>query len=584
MAAYKYPDEYGFMNDPKFQKTDVYKAIAPTVKSLLNPSTRQSTLNKIWGKLTPMSDKALTTHFNQGHFGDDKQALDWMLFPEKYDLDSDYRNEIYRFLANPDLAKGIYSNVMGQQALQDYNATGSTVPRGTVGAGNVAYGNTSFSNQNQYSTNLAKTPGAGLYSVFGTPKEGTNLNGLIDTWIGGPQSRHFSGFLEGPGTFGRNDAKFPTYQSLLKQGYSKPEAFDMVMRANHYNAQLKPQGFDIGDVLVPVGQMVLGAMGQPWLAAAVGAGRDISKNGLTLNTPFAIAGGYGMGQLGGDLYNLGPTQLIENKVSGITDAVLDPVGTAKGLFTSTGPKPPATLSGIAGSTANTLNNVPGFLQPNNQNQGSTGLQALGIGQTTQNLTLSGQNPNGTAPITSRSRTITAAAPRTNTGILGFNMPNYTPPRSVANTPVRSAPTLAPPAATPMFGQLGGTKTVRRAMGGPIDPQKSAMNPMGGAPASQFGLAGLMQGGVAKDKPVEGYLDGPGDGMSDSIKATIDGHQPARLADGEFVIPADVVSHLGNGSSKAGAKMLYAMMDRIRHARTGNKKQGKQIDAKKYLPA
>lgn len=111
-----------------------------------------------------------------------------------------------------------------------------------------------------------------------------------------------------------------------------------------------------------------------------------------------------------------------------------------------------------------------------------------------------------------------------------------------------------------------------------------MNPMGGAPASQYGLAGLKLGGVTSNKPVEGYLDGPGDGMSDSIKATIDGHQPARLADGEFVIPADVVSHLGNGSSKAGAKMLYAMMDRIRHARTGNKKQGKQIDAKKYLPA
>jgi hypothetical protein len=82
----------------------------------------------------------------------------------------------------------------------------------------------------------------------------------------------------------------------------------------------------------------------------------------------------------------------------------------------------------------------------------------------------------------------------------------------------------------------------------------------------------------------GYLDGAGDGMSDSIPATIEGKQPARLADGEFVIPADVVSHLGNGSSKAGSKRLYAMLDKIRHARTGNKKQGKQIKAEKYLPA
>jgi hypothetical protein len=81
----------------------------------------------------------------------------------------------------------------------------------------------------------------------------------------------------------------------------------------------------------------------------------------------------------------------------------------------------------------------------------------------------------------------------------------------------------------------------------------------------------------------GYLNGAGDGMSDSIPATIEGKQPARLADGEFVVPADVVSHLGNGSSKAGSKKLYAMMDKIRHARTGTKKQGKQINADKYLP-
>ena len=80
-----------------------------------------------------------------------------------------------------------------------------------------------------------------------------------------------------------------------------------------------------------------------------------------------------------------------------------------------------------------------------------------------------------------------------------------------------------------------------------------------------------------------YLQGPGDGMSDSIPAHIDGKQPARLADSEFVIPADVVSHLGNGSSDAGAKKLYSMMDKVRMARTGRKSQGKEINADKYLP-
>jgi hypothetical protein len=81
----------------------------------------------------------------------------------------------------------------------------------------------------------------------------------------------------------------------------------------------------------------------------------------------------------------------------------------------------------------------------------------------------------------------------------------------------------------------------------------------------------------------GYLKGPGDGMSDDIPATINGDEPAALADGEFVVPADVVSHLGNGSSEAGSKQLYAMMDRIRKARTGRESQGKEIEPGKYMP-
>lgn len=79
------------------------------------------------------------------------------------------------------------------------------------------------------------------------------------------------------------------------------------------------------------------------------------------------------------------------------------------------------------------------------------------------------------------------------------------------------------------------------------------------------------------------LRGPGDGMSDNIPANISGKQPARLADGEFVVPADVVSGLGNGSTEAGAKQLYKMLDKVRSARTGTKKQGKQINPSKYVP-
>ena len=98
--------------------------------------------------------------------------------------------------------------------------------------------------------------------------------------------------------------------------------------------------------------------------------------------------------------------------------------------------------------------------------------------------------------------------------------------------------------------------------------------------AQGGLSDL--GGYSDYARGGRMLKGPGDGMSDNIPATIAGKQPARLANEEFVIPADVVSHLGNGSSEAGAKQLYKMMDRVRQARTGKKTQGKQIKADKYL--
>lgn len=104
---------------------------------------------------------------------------------------------------------------------------------------------------------------------------------------------------------------------------------------------------------------------------------------------------------------------------------------------------------------------------------------------------------------------------------------------------------------------------------------------------QNGLLGL--GYAAGGLSIGGYSDGgrmlkgPGDGMSDSIPGIIGGKQPARLADGEFVVPADVVSHLGNGSTDGGAKKLYSMMDKIRKARTGKKRQAPEVDADKYLP-
>jgi hypothetical protein len=107
-----------------------------------------------------------------------------------------------------------------------------------------------------------------------------------------------------------------------------------------------------------------------------------------------------------------------------------------------------------------------------------------------------------------------------------------------------------------------------------------------------GLSALAHGGMS-DGHLGGYSDGgrllrgPGDGVSDSIPATIAGKQPARLADGEFVVPARIVSEIGNGSTEAGARKLYAMMDRVQSARSktvGKGRVAKNTRADKYLPA
>ena len=120
---------------------------------------------------------------------------------------------------------------------------------------------------------------------------------------------------------------------------------------------------------------------------------------------------------------------------------------------------------------------------------------------------------------------------------------------------------------------GGGKYMNAANGGLMSPGFS----VGGGLGS---LGGYSDGGR--------LLKGPGDGVSDSIPATIGSKgQPARLADGEFVVPARIVSELGNGSTDAGARKLYAMMDRIQKARgktVGKGKVAANSRADKHLPA
>ena len=152
------------------------------------------------------------------------------------------------------------------------------------------------------------------------------------------------------------------------------------------------------------------------------------------------------------------------------------------------------------------------------------------------------------------------------------------------------------------GKAYGSPAAARAAG----VENATMSPPAGAPASapgaysaptlNFSTPNIVQrepmakaaGGLSS---LGGYSDGgrllrgPGDGISDSIPATIGQKQPARLADGEFVVPARVVSEIGNGSTEAGARKLYAMMDRVQKARGKTLKNvAANSKADKYLPA
>jgi hypothetical protein len=140
------------------------------------------------------------------------------------------------------------------------------------------------------------------------------------------------------------------------------------------------------------------------------------------------------------------------------------------------------------------------------------------------------------------------------------------------------------ALTPQTDMPGGSK-----YSGPLsrfryDPEKYKRQMATGGLADTAPAQRMMQGSQLGSYSDGGQLlSGPGNGMSDDIPASIGGKQPARLADGEFVIPADVVSGIGNGSTGAGADELYKLLDRVRLARTGSDKQGREISPMKYLP-
>jgi len=139
----------------------------------------------------------------------------------------------------------------------------------------------------------------------------------------------------------------------------------------------------------------------------------------------------------------------------------------------------------------------------------------------------------------------------------------------------AAPQYAAPPPNPYAGKIPTSFSQQRQMPAPAE---GAGLPQIPTQLNAQGTINMAEGGIAD---AGRYLQGKTDGMADEIPSSIDGEQPAALSHGEFVIPADVVSHLGNGNSDAGAQKLYEMMDRIRQARTGTTEQGKEINPDEF---
>jgi|5B_taG_2_1085324.scaffolds.fasta_scaffold08399_2 hypothetical protein len=258
------------------------------------------------------------------------------------------------------------------------------------------------------------------------------------------------------------------------------------------------------------------------------------------------------------------------KTGGVAAALANVFG--KGIG---GSNPPYGVVGYGGDIPRytaSRSQVPNTYDPNRR-PGSGGQRYFSDMQYTQIApTLEGAR---TTPLSPEQKETLAAARKMGseqaTGLAALNLAN--PAREMM--PIRAALPEPPPVVS-STKPLNEPKLVEPEVSPPVVLPKTGLEGL-------RGLGNFKMGGLAELKKGK-YLDGATDGMADKVLATIDKTQPAALSDGEFVIPADVVSHLGNGNSDAGARVLSKMMDRVRMARTGSKKQGKEIDPNKFLPA
>ena len=286
------------------------------------------------------------------------------------------------------------------------------------------------------------------------------------------------------------------------------------------------------------------------------------QTGLNLNNPFGYtAGGYGYAE-GGEV------ERNQRARQGMKDALARNKGTAYAQPTFNSVSTPVSTYNPVSTPVSTSNiNVGGFRStPSNL----TG----GVGSLNVNSGAIGQSPNQALRDTKFKMLNGYEVPLDFTPATerqGNVFSGYTPATQASHTYNSASKQWEKSKPIQPTFRIGGDNG--STLGAYIAPFSGYGGPEAGI--AQFAEGGYLGGG---DVNVQG------DGMSDDIPANIDNEQPAALSEGEFVVPADVVSHIGNGSSEAGAKEFYGMMDRVRMARTGRKKQSPEIDPERFMPA
>jgi len=341
-----------------------------------------------------------------------------------------------------------------------------------------------------------------------------------------------------------------------------------------------------------VGAGVGAATGMPWLGAAAAGGLGFAQSGSLQKGILSGLAGYGGGSLGQALAQQGAQEVA-------TQGIADQIGLERAAMPTVAVPAPTGMAGLeaAGSGISSLTE-PGGLSQLGRNLGGTGgsirtaLMATSPLFFADNQEMPGMKGSGPNPYRYRfERGEANPFPQADRG--GVEMSYFPNARYVPYAGGGPVETMSDANAVGANTGFPMANISRGAYATPYQ-QPISQNVVTGAQDTRVdpttGEERLAAGGISHlgDYSDGGrLLRGPGDGVSDSIPATIGGRRPARLADGEFVVPARIVSELGNGSTEAGARKLYAMMDRVQKARgktVGKGRIAKDTRAEKHLPA